>query len=227
MNLEMLEEEKRSAAIASSKLLKDGMLLGLGTGSTVKFLIEEIGNLINEKGWSISCVPTSRSSEKLAREKGIEIVENPDRKLDLDIDGADEADSYGNLIKGGGGALTREKIVAVNSRKVCIIIDHSKYCPDGLGKFRLPVEVLPFMSNSTAENIKSMGATVEFRDSGKFVTDNGNLILDCDFGIIKEPQNLEIKLKAVPGVVEVGLFCGIADLIIMGTGSGTREIFRK
>ena len=227
MNLEMLEEEKRSAAIASSKLLKDGMLLGLGTGSTVKFLIEEIGNLINEKGWSISCVPTSRSSEKLAREKGIEIVENPDRKLDLDIDGADEADSYGNLIKGGGGALTREKIVAVNSRKVCIIIDHSKYCPDGLGKFRLPVEVLPFMSYATAENIKSMGATVEFRDSGKFVTDNGNLILDCDFGIIKEPQNLEIKLKAVPGVVEVGLFCGIADLIIMGTGSGTREIFRK
>ena len=227
MNLEMLESEKKSAALASIKFVRDGMLLGLGTGSTVKFLIEELGNIIKEKGWHISCVPTSKASENLAREKGIEIVEKPDRKLDLDIDGADEADSYGNLIKGGGGALTREKIVAVNSRKVCIIIDHSKYCPDGLGKFRLPVEVLPFMSNSTAENIKSMGASVAFRDGGKFVTDNGNLILDCDFGIIKEPQNLEIKLKAVPGVVEVGLFCGIADLIIMGTGSGTREIFRK
>lgn len=226
MSSDALEMEKRNAALASVRLLEDGMLVGLGTGSTVKYVIEELGRKVKE-GWNISCVPTSISSENLAMEKGIEIIHNPGRKIDLDIDGADEVDSKGNLIKGGGGALTREKIVAFNSRKFCVIIDSSKYHPEGLGRFKLPVEVLPFMAESTAEAIASKGARVSFRGEGKFITDNGNKVLDCDFGIIKEPEKLEKKLKMIPGVVEVGLFCSMADIIIMGNSEDSEVVFRK
>ena len=220
------EKEKHNAALGAMKLVRDGMSLGLGTGSTVKYLIEELGRKISE-GWTIYCVPTSVESGRLAESVGIRIIEDIDVKLDLAIDGADEVDQKGNLIKGGGGALTREKIVAFNSKKFCVIIDSSKYHPEGLGKFRVPLEVLPFMIKSTARTVSEMGAKVTFRNEGKFVTDNGNRIIDADFGIIKDPKTLERKLKMIPGILEVGIFCSMTDTVIMGTESGSETIYGK
>lgn len=217
------ESLKKVAALESLKLVKDGMVLGLGTGSTVKFFLEGLSTLV-AKGFKITGVPTSRETATLARNFGIDVDEDFSGNIDLDIDGADEIDSSGNLIKGGGGALLREKIVAFNSRKVCIIADESKYRQAGLGDFGVPVEIFRYLHLNTKRNIEKLGGKCTLRDNGDFVTDNGNLILDCKFGLIPDSTALESSIKKIPGVAEVGIFSGMSNIIILGTPNGARTI---
>ena len=213
---------KRSAAEEALKLVKDGMVLGLGTGSTVKFFLFGLSEMVKE-GISITGVPTSVETAKLARDLGIKIDENYPGKIDLDVDGADEADSGGHLIKGGGGALLREKIVAHNSGKVCIIVDESKF-KSKIGKFGVPIEIFGYQHANTQKNIEKLGAKCILRKQGEFKTDNGNLVLDCDFGIIENPEKLEILIKTIPGVAEVGLFNGLCHTLLIGTAAGVKRI---
>ncbi len=217
------EQLKRTAAFEALKLVRDDMVLGLGTGSTVKYLLDGLSDLI-KNGYKITGVPTSKDTARRARELGIHVVEDYSGLIDLDIDGADEIDKAGNLIKGGGGALLREKVVAANSNKICIIADDTKYKPEGLGKFGVPVEIFPFMHQNTLQNVEKLGGKCTLRKEGNFVTDNGNYILDCDFGIIGNPPELESKLKKIPGVAEVGIFTGLCNIIILGTKNGPSTI---
>ncbi len=213
---------KRAAAEEALNLVKDGMILGLGTGSTVKFFLEGLSKLV-KNGLKVKGVPTSKETARLGRELGIEIDENYEGTIDLDIDGADEVDSYGHLIKGGGGALLREKLVAYNSKEVCIIVDKSKF-KDQIGGFGVPIEIFDYLHSNTQKNIEKLGAKCSLRKQGEFITDNGNLILDCDFGPIQEPENLEVSIKKIPGVAEVGLFNGLCHKIIIGTSDGIKKL---
>ena len=214
------DDEKRLAAQAAVELVTDGMVLGLGTGSTAVFAVELLGQRVKE-GLKIKGVPTSNSTAKLAESVGIPIVTLDDYpQLDLDIDGADEVEPSLCLIKGGGGALLREKIVAYASKKVVIIVDEKKVV-ERLGKFHLPVEIVPFACGLMQKTLKDMGATSVLRkkDGTVFLTDEHNWILDCDFGLIDDPRSLAQQLSAVPGIVEHGLFVDIVERVIVG-GSG-------
>lgn len=216
------EAEKRAAAIEAIKYVRDGMLIGIGTGSTVHYFIEELGRLVS-KGLRITGVPTSKRTESEALKWSIPISTSPEREIDITFDGADEADPYGNLIKGGGGALLREKIIAYNSRKMFVLVDSNKMKPAGeLGNFPLPVEVIPFLEERTRKNVEALGADCSFRAEKEFTTDNGNLILDCRFKSIRDPEMLEEKLLRIPGVVEAGLFCGYANKIFEGSSGGCK-----
>jgi|SRR6266404_6201195 len=214
----MQDEAKRRAAEHAIEMVSNGQVIGLGTGSTAKFAIEGLGRRIRE-GLSIKGVPTSIGTEKLAREAGIPLVElNDVLVVDITIDGADEVDPDFNMIKGGGGALTREKLVALASKKRIILADESKLVSN-LGESRsLPVEVLPFAWAFSAQSLSQLGCTNSLRDRAglPFVTDNGNYILDCEFGAISDPATLESRIKLLPGVIESGLFVGIADTLVIG-----------
>lgn len=211
-----LGSEKKLAAIEAVKYVKDGMLIGIGTGSTVVFFIEQLGRLVTQ-GMGITGVATSEKTEKMAIASNIPMTRVPGRKIDITFDGADEADLEGNLIKGGGGALLREKIVAFNSSRMFVLVDSSKIKEKGeFGKYPLPVEVIPYLEDRTKLNIEALGAECSFRSGKEFRTDNGNLILDCSFGRIRDPVKLESAIKGIPGVAEVGLFCNYADIIIEG-----------
>jgi ribose 5-phosphate isomerase A len=203
MNNTDAEASKKAAGEKAASYVKDGMILGLGTGSTVRYFIEKLGAQIKEQGLDITAVPTSVASEKLARSLGIKLStvnENP--KMDLDVDGADEVDPKFNLIKGGGGAHTREKIIASASKEFIVIVDRSKMV-SRLGNFPVPVEVLPFSEKYVWGEIVAMGGLPRRREG--FVTDSGNIILDARFNII-DPEKLETDLKCIPGVVEDGVF---------------------
>ncbi|MFP4143098.1 MAG: ribose-5-phosphate isomerase RpiA [Thermoplasmata archaeon] len=219
--------EKRNAGWRAAEYVEDGMTVGLGTGSTAKYAIEKISERIEEEGLEIVGIPTSIQTKKRAEEAGIEIVElDKADKIDLTIDGADEVDPDKNLIKGGGGALLREKIVAHNSQKYIVVVDPSKMV-DALGKtFDLPVEILSLWQDAIAEQVEALGCDAEIRQRSNdiYETDNGNNILDCDFGVIDEPEKLTQKLNSVPGVIENGLFLGTSDIIIIGNEKGFREI---
>ncbi|MCL5791275.1 MAG: ribose 5-phosphate isomerase A, partial [Candidatus Thermoplasmatota archaeon] len=169
-------------------------------------------------------VATSIESSERARAVGVNVEEDYAGTIDLDVDGADEMDGSGNLVKGGGGALLREKIVAYNSRNVCIIADESKLKENGLGTFRIPVEVLPYLSQMTRNQVEKIGGICIFRENGKYRTDNGNMVMDCDFGIIKNPPEMERKIKMIPGVIEVGLFSGLVTMAIIAGQSGVRTV---
>jgi ribose 5-phosphate isomerase A len=214
-----LEREKRLAAEAAAELVEPGMVVGLGTGSTAAFAIRKLAERVR-LGLSIRALPTSRQTESLARELGIPLVEfSQVTRLDLTLDGADEMDPALNLIKGGGGALFREKIVAAASRRLVIFADHSKRVAR-LGRFPLPIEVNPFGWQVVAERVRAMGAEVALRERGgrPFVTDNGGQILDCRFGEIADPPALERRLRAIVGVMETGLFCGMAEMACVAEG---------
>jgi ribose 5-phosphate isomerase A len=216
---------KKAAADKAVSYIKDGMIVGLGTGSTANFAIEMIGELARN-GLEITAVPTSLATERLAREHDIPILTEFTR-VDVTIDGADEVDLEGNLIKGGGGALTREKIVAAASDKEIIVVDDSKLVTK-LGAFPLPVEVLPFGWEFVQERLKSLGCPIKLRvsQSGPFLTDNKNYILDCHFAAIADPAKLHSKLNGIPGVVENGLFVSLTDHVIIGAADGlTNEKF--
>lgn len=226
VSLPLIENEKKSAAKEAVKLIKDGMIVGIGTGSTVNYFIEELGKRV-ASGLKVKGVSSSMRSSDLARGYGIEIVDNFQGYMDIDVDGADQVDGNGNLIKGGGGALLREKIVAYNSRNVCIIVDSQKMAGDKFGTFPLPVEVTPYFASGTIKHIEKLGAQCKLRQNGNFVTDNGNLIADCEFGQIRDPGNLEKMIRSIPGVVEVGLFVGMASEIIVGSENSARIIKLK
>lgn len=214
----MQDEAKRRAAEHAIELVKDGQIVGLGTGSTAKFAIEGIGRRVSE-GLSIKGVPTSMATERMALDVGIPLVDlNEVHFVDITLDGADEVDDDFNMIKGGGGALTREKLVALASKRRVILVDESKLV-SRLGQSRsLPVEVLPFAWALSARRLSELRcvASLRERDGKPFVTDNGNYILDCAFGSIEDPPALESRIKLLPGVIESGLFIGIADTLVIG-----------
>jgi ribose 5-phosphate isomerase A len=213
--------EKRLAAERSLQFVRDGMCLGLGSGSTAAIMLELLGQRVRE-GLRVCGVPTSTSSRRLAEQHGIPLIDfDQVLELDVTIDGADEVDSRLNLIKGGGGALLREKIVASLSRHVIIIVD-SKKRVDCLGAFPLPVEVVKFAWRPLAARLQGWGATPVLRrgaDGLPCETDEGNYILDCAFRRIDDPAALDLQLNALPGVMEHGLFIGLADTLIVGHGA--------
>lgn len=213
-----IDDEKQLAAKAAVELVTDGMVIGLGTGSTAVFAVQMLGQRVKE-GLKIKAVPTSNSTATLAESVGISIVTLDDYpQLDLDIDGADEVEPSLCLIKGGGGALLREKIVAYASKQVVIIVDEKKLV-DRLGKFHLPIEIVPFACGLIQQTIKEMGAVsvLRKRDRAAFLTDESNWILDCDFGLIDDPRALAQQLSAVPGIVEHGLFVDLVERVIVGS----------
>ena len=219
--------EKQLAAEKSIEFIKNRMILGLGTGSTVFFLVKKLAELVKH-GLDITCVSTSNQTSELAKSLGIRISSlNEVEKIDLTIDGADEVDKNLNGIKGGGGALLYEKIVAKASNKVIWIVDSSKYVLQ-LGKFPLPVEIISFGSNQLLKRFDELGFNPEIRKNGNdnFITDSGNLIVDLHLNEIEDAINLERQIKLIPGVVEVGLFNNIADLVIIGKGNSTEIINR-
>jgi ribose 5-phosphate isomerase A len=212
------DKAKERAAGRALEAVSSGQVIGLGTGSTAKFVIEGLGRLVRE-GLSIKGVPTSIATERMARELGIPLVDlNEAGVIDVTLDGADEVDPDFNMIKGGGGALTREKLVAQASTKRIMLIDESKLVAR-LGQSRpLPVEVLPFAWTLSARLLSDLRSVPSLRKQGEkpFVTDNGNYILDCEFGPLEDAPVLESKIKLLPGVIECGLFIGIADTLIIG-----------
>ncbi len=213
-----MEELKKVAAHRAVNHVKDGMVVGLGTGSTAKYAIEEIGEMVRA-GMEITGIPTSIESEKLAIKEGIPLVTLDEHEIDVTIDGADQVDGNLNLIKGGGGALLREKMVAICSNKEVIVADESKIVNDF--SFPLPIEVVKFGWKSVVRRLEAMGFEPRRRD---FVTDNGNYILDCRYENIENAEEMERALNGIPGVVENGLFVGLTTMVIVGTKDGVRTI---
>ena len=219
------EVRKRNAAEASLAFVEPGMVLGLGTGSTAAHMIEMLGAKVR-RGLAVTAVPTSAATARLAIEHGVPLVDlERVERLDLTIDGADEIDPALNLIKGGGGALLREKIVAQLSRRMIVIADAAKRVPQ-LGAFPLPVEVIPFAAVALVARLTALGCTAALRlaDGARMVTDEGNNIIDCAFDRIDRPAELAATLSAIAGVVEHGLFLGTAERALIGTDIGVDEI---
>lgn len=219
------DQEKELAARASLQFVRDGDVVGLGSGSTAAYAVRYLGKRVRA-GMKIRGIATSVQTQNLAASVGIPLTTLEEvQRIDVTIDGADEFDPELRLIKGGGGALLHEKIVASASRQVIIIADSSKQvCV--LGKVPLPVEVIRFAEALVSEKISVLGATVRLRKdkAGKpFITDEGNRILDCHFGQIPDPPALAHTLSEIPGVVEHGLFINLADLVLLGKGSEVLE----
>ncbi|HEK9098957.1 TPA: ribose 5-phosphate isomerase A [Bacillus pseudomycoides] len=217
---------KRLAGEYAADFIKDGMKIGLGTGSTVYWTIQKLGQLVSE-GLTIQAVPTSIETKQLAQQLSIPLISLDDIDyLDLTIDGADEINPNLQLIKGGGGALLREKIVATSSQKFTIIADESKLVTH-LGTFPLPIEIVPFAWEQTAKRIRSFGCQTILRmqNNQPFITDNGNLILDCVFpNQITKPIETHQQLKMITGVIETGLFINMVDKAIIATENGKKEL---
>jgi ribose 5-phosphate isomerase A len=220
------QNEKELAGRAAAALVVSGNIVGLGTGSTAYFAVVALGERV-KAGLKIIGIPTSDATAELARAVGIPLStldEHPE--IDITIDGADELDPQLRLIKGGGGALLREKIIATASKKMVVVADSSKIVA-ALGRFPLPVEIIPFASAVLEKKITALGATCKLRtrsDGSAFVTDEGHHILDCSFGKIADPPALARALNDMPGVVEHGLFIGIAKVAVVGKGSSVAEI---
>ena len=220
---------KKLAGEKAAGYVKDGMIIGLGTGSTVNYTIKKIGEMV-ENGLQVTAIPTSNNTKKLAIKYKIPLAnleENPD--IELTIDGADEVDSKLNLIKGGGGALTREKIIANVSNRLIIVIDESKVVK-ALGiDFPLPVEVIKFGWKSTKKSLEKFGCEVNLRKimDDPFITDNSNYILDCEFERIDNPEEMEIEINNIPGVVENGLFIGLTSEVIVGSKQGIMTLEKE
>jgi len=217
------EAGKRAAGRAAAELVEDGMTLGLGTGSTARWFIEAVGGLV-ASGWSLSGVPTSIASESQARGLGIPLVPLGRTGVDLAVDGADSVDPQLRVIKGAGGALVREKIVAAAARRFVVVVDAGKLHDRLRGM--VPVEVLPFGWEATLAALESTGAAFSLRlDSAgsPLRSDNGNYIADGSFSVLEEPEGLAEQIGAVPGVVGHGLFLGMADLVIAGHPDGSVE----
>jgi len=220
--------EKAAAARASLRFVHDGNIVGLGTGSTAAYAVRFLGERV-QAGLKIRGIPTSVRTKQLAASLEISVTTLDEfQQIDVTIDGADEFDPQLRMIKGGGGALLREKIIASASRQVVIVADSSKRVAM-LGKFPLPVEVIPFAQQLVARRIAALGATVKLRQDAKqspFVTDEGHHILDCHFGQIPDPPALARQLSDMPGIVEHGLFIGLASVVLMAEGENVTE-FRR
>jgi ribose 5-phosphate isomerase A len=225
---------KRAVAAKALEYVQDGMKLGLGSGSTAEIFVEMLAPKVRS-GFKLLCVPTSEKTATLARKLGITLSTLDDlAPLDLTIDGADEADRNLDVIKGGGGMLLREKIVAAASKKMLVIADESKMVPR-LGKFPLPIEVVEFGHKVTARHLSetftalgyaNVPMTVRQKDGAPFKTDSGNVIYDCAFGAIQNAPKLAAAISTVPGVVEHGLFIGIATTLLI-SGPGEVEVIER
>jgi ribose 5-phosphate isomerase A len=216
---------KQVAAEKAVEFVEDGMIVGLGTGSTAFWATQEIAQRISE-GLKIQAVASSASTEALAGQLGIPLVPfSTIDHIDITIDGADEVDDQLNLIKGGGGALLREKILARNSSRFYVVVDDSKRV-HRLGRFSLPVEIVPFASNLTILQLQELNCepVVRMVKGSEFITDNGNLIVDCSFKEILNPGELQQQINLIPGVVENGLFVGMPTAVVVGYGDGTIQI---
>jgi len=233
--MQSIDSQKAEAARAALRLVEPGMILGLGTGSTAGHFIRALGEHVRA-GLNIRGVATSRATAELALAVGVALIE-PDsvQEVDLAVDGADEVDPQLRLIKGGGGALLREKIVAAAARTFIVVADSEKRTPR-LGRFPLPVEVTPFAAGLTARRVRRVleeagcprqeVAVRQARGGGPFITDGGNWILDCQCQSILHPERLAEQLASLPGVVEHGLFLGMAAQVLLGRDDGGVEVLR-
>jgi ribose 5-phosphate isomerase A len=226
--METTAELKRAAGEAAvDRYVRNGMCVGLGTGTTAYYAIRRVGEMI-VAGASIVAVASSVATEALCREAGVPLVGLLDRPIAVAIDGADEVAPDFALTKGGGGALFREKCIALAAAQFIVIVDETKLVPR-LGAFATPVEVVPFALTWVEREIASAFPHVTVRRRGAnapFVTDNGNAILDCAFGAIDDPAELEAELRAIHGVVDAGLFTNLADVVLVAQAGGVREMPR-
>jgi len=225
-----VEQLKEQAGIAACRFVTDGMALGLGTGSTVRYSIIEIARMIKEEGIEVVGVPTSEDTRRLAEHLGIPLrTIDVATNLDLTIDGADEFDPKFDLIKGGGGALTREKVVAKASNSMVVVADETKQVST-LGEFDLPIEVDSILWEEVRDGISSIcPGEVRLRggDENPYITDNQGFILDCSFGpTISNPESLERGISEISGVVEVGLFVGMCDAVVMASSGGVETLVK-
>lgn len=227
-----VDELKRAAGYAAvDRYVRAGTCVGLGTGSTARWAVERVGAWVRE-GADLVAVATSGETEALCRERGIPLVGLLDREIDVAIDGADEVARDGSLTKGGGGALFREKAVALAARRFVVIVSEEKLV-ERLGAFGTPIEVVPFALDWVRREIGRLepAAVVRQRthaDGRPFVTDNGNALLDCAFGAIADPAALGKALRGVHGVVDTGLFVGLTDAVVIAGADGVREqTFRR
>ena len=214
-----LELGKRIAAEKAATLIEDGMIVGLGTGSTASYFIQAL--IVRfQKGLRIQTVASSHRSSEMAKAKGLLVFDiNQVSHIDITVDGADEIDEKKRMIKGGGGAHVREKILASSSKKMIVIVDESKLVKT-IGKAKLPIEILPYGSLFTQKKIKSLGFLGTFREN--FITENGNLIFDLIFPSPPgNPEQIEQQLLNIPGVVDTGFFFNMADTVIIGKSDGT------
>ncbi len=226
------DDRKRAAALKALELIQPGMIVGLGTGSTAAHFVTALGAKVRE-GLKVTGVATSFAAESLAQKEGIPLAGVDDTPhIDLTVDGADEADRMFRLIKGGGAAHLREKIVAAASRRMIAIMDDSKLV-DTLGAFPLPVEITPFAHRTTARHVADAVAAagcpsnyvkLRGRENKPLITDNGNYVIDVDCGAIHDPESLASRLEAIPGVVEHGLFLGLCSGLIIGRRDGAEVI---
>lgn len=219
-----LDSEKKRAALKAAEYVSNGMVVGLGTGTTSKHLIIALGERVRA-GLKIHAVPTSHDTAALARQSGIPLIDSDNAwMIDVAIDGADQVDPALNLVKGGGGALLKEKIVAAAAKRFIVMVDHTKLVPALGGSFPLPIEVVPFGWGSTARNIEQASggkAVLRERNGVVFQTEAGHVILDLHMPEINDPATLEIELNQIPGIVETGLFIGRTSILIVGHAQGT------
>ncbi|MDH5702251.1 MAG: ribose-5-phosphate isomerase RpiA [Candidatus Bathyarchaeota archaeon] len=226
------EEARKRAALEAVKHVQDGFIVGLGSGSTAAYVIQEIGEKIRLEGLRISGVPTSHQAMMLAVHCGVPLTTlNEHPQLDLAIDGADQIDRDLNLIKGGGGALTREKIVASAANLFVIVADETKTVEKLGTNHTIPIEVLPFALPTVMVKLRELKGKPVLREGGgkvgPSVTDNGNFVVDVDFGPVDDVKELDLQLKLIPGVIETGLFVGMADVVYLGKPDGFEKLVRK
>jgi ribose 5-phosphate isomerase A len=223
------EEIKQLVAKQAARLVQNNMTVGIGSGSTIYWLIMELGNIVKD-GLFFRAVPTSKKTAALAAQHNIPLAElNAVESIDITIDGADEIDPHLQLIKGGGGALLQEKMVAAASRELFILADHSKLVLQ-LGKFPLPLDVIPFGWKQVQRHIRDtyhVEATLRMQNDQPFITDHGHFILDCPFQRIEQPDELTYELNTIPGVVDNGLFINMADMALIGFPDGKTETMNR
>lgn len=235
MSNELIEQGKKAAAVqAVEDNVKTGMVIGIGSGSTVVHVVKHLAALNQTKDLALKCVPTSYQSRELLIEHGLRLVSLDEfPTIDLDFDGADEIDQHLNAIKGGGGCLVREKIVAASAKKLVLVADFRKHSRILGEKWKkgVPVEIIPYARTPLLEKLRGLGGTPTLRQArakmGPLVTDNGNFIIDVDFGLIKNPIRLHETLLALPGVVDTGLFIGMALRAYIGQKDGTVLVLSK
>ncbi len=230
MNLSWIEDAKRKAVLKALQPIKNGWIVGLGSGSTTAYAIAELARLTKARKLEVSIVPTSYQIENLATSHGLRMLSmNEAFTIDYAIDGADQVEVPSlNLIKGGGGALLREKVVDSAARKLAVVVDETKLSRHLGGKQPVPIEVVPFAHKFLQTQVARLGGRAKLREGagkvGPVVTDNGNFVLDADFGRIENPSLLDRRLKTIPGLVETGLFLKLADLVYVGRRDGTVEL---
>lgn len=228
MTENLIELGKKKAAIkAVEDNIKKNMIVGIGSGSTVVYAVQKLGELNKEKSLNLKCIPSSFQAYQLIIENGLDLVSLEQfPQIDIDFDGADEVDEDLNLIKGGGGCLVQEKILASNSKKLIIIVDFRKNsgCLGKNWKKGVPIEVIPMAYYPIMAKFKNLGGNPKLRmaqsKSGPLITDNGNFIIDVDFGEINKPTELDQKIKNIPGVVDTGIFNDMASKVYVGTREG-------